>query len=671
MDSKLYDTILPKHKIFEDLKESLQENTGAKLYNFMELRDDVLYIWNSLENCLFCLNLKHLEEHPDDTPYQRLQLLSPPEFSVERMVGSACGSRLCVYGGRGATLVDLPARWGRAGLFDNGNHTVLCKSVSLDERFLFSQGEVRRVHWHPSSLSHILVLMSDNSIRLYNIALKSGPKLIKSIPIGLKPSSQLAGRTILDSLGDTAVDFTPLPNTDSLLILRGDGEVYMVQCTLDSKSPLQPRLWGPLPIYPPADDNYGSESCSICVLGTGDTLLVVIATCSATLYHCLLLPAQSDDVIDRNGYALYVVESVELNINVSDDAEFPHSYPVHLYPCTSNTYACVHVCGVHTVSLPILDKLKEYVAADEASAERLACGVCAHSSAQHAVRWRGGAGGGRGAAAVRGARPLLLLLAPGGALLTRSLEPYELEEKLYREIQLRNTNLEPDDLNNLLKEKQKLSFVTIIQEILSREASQPLLHLSNTAADQPSPKECLELVTQATILLRKEYMGRQARAASALARKSAALAALAKNFVIWRNNISVEMESIAQRGRRLQQTCALAQQQQEDLKQRCSAVSRRLRAGSAACGGERALAAELQRYGRAAAALQQQIHALAAHARHRADELRRWHEEYKQKQTALGKTHSDTISSVLQQQTSQISSLIEETKLLKDQLSIV
>lgn len=70
MDSKLYDTILPKHKIFEDLKESLQENTGAKLYNFMELRDDVLYIWNSLENCLFCLNLKHLEEHPDDTPYQ-------------------------------------------------------------------------------------------------------------------------------------------------------------------------------------------------------------------------------------------------------------------------------------------------------------------------------------------------------------------------------------------------------------------------------------------------------------------------------------------------------------------------------------------------------------------------------------------------------------------------
>ncbi|KPI95961.1 Nuclear pore complex protein Nup88 [Papilio xuthus] len=543
-------------------------------------------------------------------------------------------------------------------------------SVSLDERFLFSQGEIRRVQWHPSSLSHILVLMSDNTIRLYNIALKSGPKLVKSIPIGLKPSSQLAGRTILDSLGDTAVDLTPLPNTDSLLILRGDGEVYMVQCTLDSKSPLQPRLWGPLAIYPPADDNYGSESCSICVLGAGDTLLVVIATCSAALYHCLLLPAPSEDGDDRSGYALYVVESVELNLNVnSDDSEFSHSYPVHLYPCTHNTYACVHSAGVHTVSLPILDKLKDYAAADQTNAESALSAICTHtSSAQHVVSWRRA---GCGAAPLRGPPPLLLLLAPDGALISRSLEPYELEERLYREIQLRNPNLEPDDLNKLLKEKQKLSFVTIIQEILAREASQPLLHLRTPAPDQPSPKDCLE-----------------SRAGTALLRKSAALHNLAHNFLNWRSNISVEMEGIAERGRQLQQKCALAEQQQEDLK------------NSAASCGERGVCADLQQYRRAADTLAAQIHQLAKHARHKAHEvlhlpppvsllyihtftfillvrstmyvqLRSWQEEYKRKETALGNTHSDTISSVLHQQTSQISSLIEETKLLKDQLSIV
>lgn len=73
------------------------------------------------------------------------------------------------------------------------------------------------------------------TFRLYNIALKTGPKLVKTFQIGLKPAGQLAGRTLLDSLGDTAVDFTVLPNTDSLLILRGNGDVYMMDCALDGQ----------------------------------------------------------------------------------------------------------------------------------------------------------------------------------------------------------------------------------------------------------------------------------------------------------------------------------------------------------------------------------------------------------------------------------------------------
>lgn len=68
--------------------------------------------------------------------------------------------------------------------------------------------------------------------RLYNIALKAGPKLIKTFSTGPKPTGQLAGYPLLDSLGDTAVDFTPVPD-DNLLILRGNGDVYMMCCSLD------------------------------------------------------------------------------------------------------------------------------------------------------------------------------------------------------------------------------------------------------------------------------------------------------------------------------------------------------------------------------------------------------------------------------------------------------
>lgn len=53
--------------------------------------------------------------------------------------------------------------------------------------------------------------------------------------IGPKPSSLISGRTLLESLGDTAVDFTPLPDSDTLLILRGNGDVYMLKCELDGK----------------------------------------------------------------------------------------------------------------------------------------------------------------------------------------------------------------------------------------------------------------------------------------------------------------------------------------------------------------------------------------------------------------------------------------------------
>lgn len=74
MDSRLYETKLANHKIFKDLKDSLDGNSSGKLRNLLELRDDVLYVWNSRENCLMTINLKHLEENGDETPYQVIYL---------------------------------------------------------------------------------------------------------------------------------------------------------------------------------------------------------------------------------------------------------------------------------------------------------------------------------------------------------------------------------------------------------------------------------------------------------------------------------------------------------------------------------------------------------------------------------------------------------------------
>ncbi|XP_072934674.1 nucleoporin 88 [Epargyreus clarus] len=670
MDSRLYEAKLGEHKMFKDLKDSLQEDSGAKLRNLTVLKDDVFYVWNSIENCVFSVNVQHLDDHNENTPYQKLHLLSPPAFPVERMMGSECGSRLCLWGSRGVTIAELPQRWGRGGLFDSGSQTVLCKSYSLDERYLYSLSEVRRVHWHPTSFSHLLVLVSDNTIRLYNIALKAGPKLVKTFSIGRKACGSL-GRTLQAGLGDAAVDFTPLPDSERLLVLSGEGDVHLMTCELEGNSVLQACLSPPLAMYPPAADNYGSESCGVAALGGGGApVLVVLATCAATLYHCLLLPAPTDNEAD--GHALYVVEALELNITLNPDDMLHYSYPVHLYNCTPNTYACMHAGGVHAVTLPILGHLKDYALAAEGDTESILTAICSRPSAARHLVCTSGAGQPSppvGFAVSPPPLPTLLILCNDGVLLTRTLEPYDLEDRLYKELQLKNPGLNQDDINNILKERQKLSFTTIIQEILAREVSQPLLNLNKS--EELDPKEALELLTQATLKLRGEYMSRQQRAADAIRRKVATLAALGAQHDDWAAELRKEITEMQSKTAELKNKLSLANKIQEDMKYRCSAVVRSLRSAARTTAAERELLEELERHRARGDQLADRIKLVKEHALYKRAELKQWQEEYKKKNTALGKSHSDTISSILQQQTNQISSLIEETKLLKDQLSIV
>lgn len=47
-------------------------------------------------------------------------------------------------------------------------------------------------------------------------------------------------------------------------------------------------------MYPPADDNYGMDSCSIMCLQTTPPI-VIIAMCTGKIYHAILL---KEDVVD-------------------------------------------------------------------------------------------------------------------------------------------------------------------------------------------------------------------------------------------------------------------------------------------------------------------------------------------------------------------------------------
>ena len=53
-------------------------------------------------------------------------------------------------------------------------------------------------------------------------------------------------------------------------------------------------MQGPLRMHPPAEDNYGTDACAILCLRTVPSMLVV-ATSSGKLYHCVLLHAEDAD----------------------------------------------------------------------------------------------------------------------------------------------------------------------------------------------------------------------------------------------------------------------------------------------------------------------------------------------------------------------------------------
>ena len=47
-------------------------------------------------------------------------------------------------------------------------------------------------------------------------------------------------------------------------------------------------------MYPPAEDNYGTDACSLHYLPSQPPVLVV-ATCEGRLHHCLVLNAGEED----------------------------------------------------------------------------------------------------------------------------------------------------------------------------------------------------------------------------------------------------------------------------------------------------------------------------------------------------------------------------------------
>lgn len=512
--------------------------------------DQRMFFWHDAGSSVLTVEIR-----PSDSAKisicQVLMLTNPPVFEVECLIFNRTGTLLTLVGQDGVMVVEVPQRYRTLTSSRESDKSYFCRSWNVAERFFVCTNRVKvvQVAWHPGSPynTHLTILSSDNCIRVYDVTDAQTPQTV----VSLAPSSKCfylssnSKASVSACLGESAVsfDFGPPENACSpkcakfneeqhsdhcqwrIFVLYGNGDIYAVQLPVKKTSSEQVKVEGPLAMYPQSDDNYGVDACSLICLPSAVPVLV-IATASGMLYHCMVLATivSDDDSKDEESWsaynqsynetaadvALYVYESVELSSSlISEDSEDVYSRPIRLHkdPTMCSKYHCTHLSGVHSVALPFVHFLEEYADTDDLEVllpqlegekcivEHLLC--TQPLSAVDAIPVLG----------------LSVIVTEKGAALICLLASWEFtcvplaSSYLTSAPSLLSSNIKISDSSAL--EEQGVSFEKHIQSLLHRSVSTPLLKSSLSSEEcKTSPHQWLDLLCSLTQRLREDYIQR-------------------------------------------------------------------------------------------------------------------------------------------------------------------
>ncbi|XP_071574996.1 nuclear pore complex protein Nup88 [Temnothorax nylanderi] len=582
--------------LFKDIKASL--SSGAKeTRNILEIRDNVLYVWNADKCCVLTLNVAATRgKLGEDIPYQTLRPTDPPIFEVTNVLINETATQLALWGKLGIALMELPKRWGKDAVYEGGKEEILCTNHNFGD--FEATTEIQQARWHPGSTndSHLLVLTSENSFRLYECELGGAPRLIKCWKVGRAPSSSPSKIPDFTSLGETAVDFdfaTPTLRKPELfandeikevmnwnqiewpiLVLRGNGEVLIVRGNVLLENYENPVVLGSLSMYPSTDDNYGIDSCSIMCLQTTPPI-VVIAMCTGKIYHAILLREISDDDGDDrktwsqygSSYslhtpddALYVYECVELELGLLfTDDDKKYNCPIHLHCDKGNKsrYFCSHNAGIHMVSLPMVSQLEEFIhdnsgnylpsLLNQSILQYLFSTRTKHTNVDEPTPIFG-------FGLLQEPCILVALLHTGVVIDLSVIDLYYLP---------RIEQLEP--VIDTTKKVNKEPFDVYIKKLLRREISQPITKIGSRSM---SLSESLELLYHATNIFRTQHFVRHDKVREEISKKVRALKAL-------KSHLLKELDALMETKKELRQTAERLAERYEDINDKQKELARR------------------------------------------------------------------------------------------------
>ncbi|XP_017478042.1 PREDICTED: nuclear pore complex protein Nup88-like, partial [Rhagoletis zephyria] len=375
-----------------------------------------------------------------------------------------------------------------------------------------------------------------------------------------------------------ALDILPV------FVLRGNGDVLLFFLSLKDLS-ISNYIFGPLKMTPAAEDNYGTDACSILCLNCVPPV-VVIGTSTGLLYHCIAIEGDSDEELLQQSdddqstvyrpeedavYAfstasglqvaipesiLYVLESIELSFPLTSAENADESlYNVNALNSSlvlladgrdPKRYLCQHSFGVHIVLVSFLKQLHSAAASlairefhDEKSVvEYLVCtrptiekgAVLANKNAASSSSFPVGVT----LYAFRGFTHIAVLLN-SAELICKRLNNVVLPEAVEggSGLPVKSTTSDISSLlaspgrhsagNTAAAGKANSNFPQHLEKILQRNSSLPLIKSSAKTKSAAVGQQELEMLITAIDLLRKEYLEKFSLAAKAIEQRKKAL----------------------------------------------------------------------------------------------------------------------------------------------------
>ncbi|XP_032401726.1 nucleoporin 88 [Xiphophorus hellerii] len=603
---------LPNHTIFKKIRERLDpesernEKETAKNLTFCLGGD--FFLWDDSEGVFYTTNLRQLnsEESESSGKYQTLQCINPPLFQVCQLLLSPTQHLVALVGQRGVSVLELPQRWGKRSEFEGGREKINCKTIPVAERFFTSSPSVklRQAAWYPSETDepHLVLLTSDNTIRFY--ALKSPHTPAKVLPVSQSEDETSSlhppVRSYAASLGEIAVAFdfgsasgpprqlaaqcSKNQPVYPLYILYENGETY-VSYTSYATGVSVSKPAGPLPMYPAAEDNYGYDACAVLCLPCVPSILV-IATETGMLYHCVVLECEEEEEWIRGSEAipaLYVFECVELELTLrvaaeeDEPQEFDFTCPIKLHrdPLCPQRYHCTHEAGVHSVGLIWLNKLQKFLQSNEEDKDSLQeLAAEKRCIVEHILCTRPLPS--RRSAPVRGF--LIVSDLSLGATMICITSSYEcIMLPLLSSIRppsppLLCSDPGPGSASSPLRGLASDSFEQHIRSILARSSNNPMVLKAGDKEASSPPAECLQLLSRATQVFREEYIMKQDMAREEMERRVKLLTGQKVKQVEELASCREERKSLTEAAERLADKYEDAKYRQEALMNRVKKV---------------------------------------------------------------------------------------------------